>query len=126
MAIDIAVAAVVIKLVACKVDGGVVANSDRCGRSSVTRQTIVSAVVELISNIALYFGIALSIHACERNRILITITIIRRLRSALGSRVIRQRGRPESIVASFVALGLVAILVFGIPVVGVFYISRLT
>ena len=30
------------------------------------------------------------------------------------------------IVASFVALSLVTILVFGIPVVGVFYISRLT
>ena len=31
-----------------------------------------------------------------------------------------------AIVASFVALGLVTILVFGIPVVGVVYISRLT
>ena len=31
-----------------------------------------------------------------------------------------------AIVASFVALSLVTILVFGIPVVGVVYISRLT
>lgn len=102
------------------------ANSDRCGRPSVTRQTIVSAVVELISNIALYFGITLSIHACERNRILITITIIRRLLSALEISAIRQRGRPESIVASLIGLGIITILVFGIPVSSVFYISRLT
>lgn len=99
------------------------ANIDRFGRPSVARQTIVSAVVELISNIAFYF---VSIHACERNRILIAITIIRGLRSTLSFRVIRQRGHLGNTVASLVALGVVAILVFGIPVGSVVYISRLT
>lgn len=56
----------------------------------------------------------------------IVLLITRRLRSTLGFRVIRQRICLESIVVSLVALGLVTILIFGIPVVGAVYTSRLT
>lgn len=62
---------------------------------------------------------------CNSSGLIDRLPIIRGLRSALGSRVIRRRGRPESIVASLVALGLVTILVFGIPG-SVAYTSRLT
>lgn len=52
-------------------------------------------------------------------------TIIRRLSITLGLRVIGRRARRDS-VARLVALGLVTILAFGIPVVGAVYTSRLT
>lgn len=63
---------------------------------------------------------------CNSSDLIDGLSIIRRLRSTLGFRVIRQRICLGSIVASLAALDLVTILVFGIPVVGVVYISRLT
>lgn len=74
----------------------------------------------------IYFKFPSLTFICNSSGLIDRLPIIRGLRSALGSRVTRRRGRPESIVASLVALGLVTILVFGIPVVGVFYTSRLT
>lgn len=53
-------------------------------------------------------------------------TIIRRLSITLGLRVIGRQACRASVTRGLVALGLVTILVFGIPVVGVIYISRLT
>lgn len=63
---------------------------------------------------------------CNSSDLIDGLSIIRRLRSTLGFRVIRQRICLGSIVASLIGLGVVTILVFGIPVVGVVYISRLT
>ena len=63
---------------------------------------------------------------CNSSDLIDGLSIIRGLRSTLGFRVIRQRICLGSIVTGLAALGLVTILVFGIPVVGVVYISRLT
>ena len=109
-----------------KVNGCVIVNGNRLLRPSIAPQKIVATVSEPISNISLYFGIAASVLASKCGRILTVRVVIRRLRSALGSRVIRQRGRLESVVASLATLTVVANLLFGIPVVGVVYVSRLT
>ncbi len=62
---------------------------------------------------------------CNSSDLIDGLSIIRRLRSTLGFRVIRQRICLGSIVASLAALDLVTILVFDIPA-SVVYISRLT
>lgn len=82
----------------------------------------------MLQHFVLIAGVQFDIFAIsrERNRVIIINAIIRRLRSILDFRIIRQRGRLGSIVASLVTLDLVAILVFGIPVGSVVYISRLT
>lgn len=52
-------------------------------------------------------------------------TISRRLRVTLGLRVVGRLALGDGVFAR-VILGIITILVFGIPVVGVVYISRLT
>lgn len=84
----------------------------------------------MVSNITLYLGIAIGTDDGRSDGILIAIFIIRslcigRLRGALGLRVIGTRVCRNGILAR-VILSIVTILVFGIPVVGVVYISRLT
>lgn len=61
-----------------------------------------------------------------RNCVLAVNTIVGRLLSALDFGVIRQRTWLGSTVAGFIALSVVTILVFGIPVGSVVYTSRLT
>lgn len=62
---------------------------------------------------------------CNSSDLIDRLPIIRGLRSALGSRVIGRQIRRSGIF-SFATLSVVTILVFGIPVVGVVYISRLS
>ena len=65
-----------------------------------------------------------SILCSKCDRALIVSIIIRRLHGALGLRLIGCRVCYGILVR--LILGVAAILVFGIPVVGVIYISRLT
>lgn len=62
---------------------------------------------------------------CNSSDLIDRLSIIRGLRSALAFRTIGSRIRRSS-VFSLATLTVVTILVFGIPVVGVFYTSRLT
>lgn len=131
----------VIKLIARKVDRSVFVDGDRLARTNISSQTQlcglvrrgkgkvrrqVSVIVQQRVPIRILLKFLIHTFICNSSDLIDRLPIIRGLRSALGSRVIRQRGRPESIVASPVALGLVTILVVGIPVVGIVYISRLS
>lgn len=125
----------------CKVDRSVLVDGDRRARTYISSQTQLCGLVRRGKGkvrcqvfvtlqqrvpILIYLKSRNLTFICNSSDLIDRLSIIRGLRSALGSRVIRRRGRPESIVAGLVALGLVTILVFGIPVVGVVYISRLT
>ncbi len=66
-----------------------------------------------------------SILCSKCDRTLVVSIIIRRLHGALGLRVIGCRVWCNGILVRLI-LGIAAILVFGVPVVGVFYISRLS
>ena len=90
----------------------------------------LAAVVEFPRNITIYLVIVIVTDAGGGNCVFVAIFIIRslcvgRLRGALGLRVIGCRVWCNGILVRLI-LGIAAILLFGIPVVGVFYISRLT
>lgn len=95
---------------------------------NIFSQTILARPFILLQHFVYIAGVQFVIFAIsrERNRVIIINAIIRRLLGILDLSAIGQRGRPESIVASLIGLGVVTILVFGIPVGGVVYISRLT
>lgn len=83
-----------------------------------------------MSNITVYLDIVIVTDAGRGDCVVIVIFIIGRLcvgrlRGALGFRAIGSRVCCNDIFAR-AALDVVTILVFGIPVVGVFYTSRLT
>ena len=122
-----------------KINRGVLPDSNRYGRANVSSQTQLFGLIlhgKIDSQIIVtrqqrvivrIFLKSLSLaFICNSSDLIDRLSIIRRLRSTLGFRVIGQRGRLGSIVASLVALGLVTLLVFGIPVGSVVYISRLT
>lgn len=93
-----------------------------------TRQLELAAIGKCLSNIAAYLGIVIGTDG--GGSVFIVIFIIRRLcvgrlRVTLDLRVVGRQACGSGVFAR-VALGLVTILVFGIPVVGVVYISRLT
>lgn len=73
----------------------------------------------------IYFKFPSLTFICNSSGLIDRLPIIRGLRSALGSRVIGRQIRRSGIF-SFATLSVVTIPVFGVPVVGVFYISRLT
>lgn len=90
----------------------------------------LAAVVEFPRNITIYLVIVIVTDAGGGNCVFVAIFIIRslcvgRLRGALGPRVIGCRVWCNGILVRLI-LGIAAILLFGIPVVGVFYISRLS
>lgn len=90
----------------------------------------LAAAAEFPRNITIYLGIVIVTDAGGGNCVFVAIFIIRslcvgRLRGALGLRVIGCRVWCNGILAR-VIFDIVTILVFGIPVVGVSYISRLT
>ena len=124
-----------------KVDRSVLVDGDRRARTYISSQTQLCGLVRRGKGkvrcqvfvtlqqrvpILIYLKSRNLTFICNSSDLIDRLSIICGLRSALGSRVIRRRGRPESIVAKLATLGLVTILVFGIPVVGVFYISRLS
>lgn len=114
--------------VAVKIDGGVFADSDLLIRIGIIRQSELAASDKFPSNIAAYLGIVIGTDG--GGSVFIVIFIIRRLcvgrlRVTLDLRVVGRQACGSGVFARAV-LGLVAILVFGIPVSGVFYISRLT
>ena len=93
-----------------------------------TRQLELAAIGKCLSNIAAYLGIVIGTDG--GGSVFIVIFIIRRLcvgrlRVTLDLRVVGRQACGSGVFAR-VALSLVTILVFGIPVSGVFYISRLT
>lgn len=90
----------------------------------------LAAVVEFPRNITIYLVIVIVTDAGGGNCVFVAIFIIRslcvgRLRGALGLRVIGCRVWCNGILVRLI-LGIAAILLFGIPIVGVFYISRLS
>lgn len=95
---------------------------------NILSQAILSHFFFSFQHVVNIAGVQIGIFAIGSGRdcILIISAIIRGLRSTLSFRVIRQRGHLRSAVASLAALDLVTILVFGIPVGSVVYISRLT
>ena len=123
----------------CKVNRGVLADSNRCGRTNISTQTQICGFVHrgkvrrqvtVTVQQRIPFRILLKFlcfaFVSNSSDFIGKLSIIRRLRRTFGFRVIRQRDHPESIVASLAALDLVTILVFGTLVVSVAYISRLT
>lgn len=93
-----------------------------------TRQLELAAIFKCLSNIAAYLGIVIGTDG--RGSVFIVIFIIRRLcvgrlRVTLDLRVVGRQACGSGVFAR-VALSLVTIQLFGIPVVGVVYISRLT
>lgn len=90
----------------------------------------LAAAAEFPRNITIYLGIVIVTDAGGGNCVFVAIFIIRslcvgRLRGALGLRVIGCRVWCNGILVRLI-LGIAAIQLFGIPVVGVVYISRLT
>ncbi len=88
----------------------------------------LAAIGKCLSNIAVYLGIVIGTDG--GGSVFIVIFIIRRLcvgrlRVTLALRVVGRQPCGSG-VFSLATLNLVTILVFGIPVVGVVYISRLT
>lgn len=95
-----------------------------------TRQLELAAFGEFPRNITLYLGIVIGTDAGGGNCAFVAIIIIRslcigRLRVTLDLRVVGRQACGSGVFAR-VALSLVTIQLFGIPVVGVFYTSRLT
>lgn len=93
-----------------------------------TRQLELAAFGKCLSNIAVYLGIVIGTDG--GGSVFIVIFIIRRLcvgrlRVTLDLRVVGRQACGSGVFAR-ATLNLVTILVFGIPVVGVFYNSRLT
>ena len=93
-----------------------------------TRQLELAAIGKCLSNIAAYLGIVIGTDG--GGSVFIVIFIIRRLcvgrlRVTLDLRVVGRQACGSGVFAR-VALSLVTIQLFGIPVVGVFYTSRLT
>lgn len=93
-----------------------------------TRQLVLAAIDKCLSNIAAYLGIVIGTDG--GGSVFIVIFIIRRLcvgrlRVTLDLRVVGRQACGSGVFAR-VALSLVTIQLFGIPVVGVVYISRLT
>lgn len=114
--------------VAVKIDGGVFVDDNLLIRIGITRQSKRTATGESSSNVTVYLDIAIVTDGSDSVFVAIFIIgrlCVGRLRGALGFRAIGSRVCCNDIFAR-VTLGLVTILVFGIPVVGVFYISRLT
>ena len=109
--------------VAVKIDGGVFVDDNLLIRIGITRQSKRTATGESSSNVTVYLDIAIVTDGSDS--VFVAIFIIGRLCGALGFRAIGSRVCCNDIFAR-VTLGLVTILVFGIPVVGVFYTSRLT
>lgn len=95
----------------------------RRGKVKVRRQVFISLQQRV--PILIYFKSRTLTFICNSSDLIDRLSIIRGLRSALGSRAIGSRIRRSS-VFSLATLSVVTILVFGIPVVGVVYISRLT
>ena len=95
---------------------------------NIFSQTILARPFILLQHFVYIAGVQFVIFAIsrERNRVIIINAIIRRLLGILDLSAIGQRIWLGSAVAGLVALGLVAILVFGIPVVAAVYTSRLT
>lgn len=95
---------------------------------NIFSQTILARPFILLQHFVYIAGVQFVIFAIsrERNRVIIINAIIRRLLGILDLSAIGQRIWLGSAVASFVALGIVAIQLFGIPASGVVYISRLT
>lgn len=125
----------------CKVDRSVLVDVDRRARTYISSQTQLCGLVRRGKGkvrcqvfvtlqqrvpILIYLKSRNLTFICNSSDLIDRLSIICGLRSALGSRVIRRRGRPESIGVSLAVLGLVAILVFGIPVGRFVYISRLS
>ncbi len=113
-----------------KIDGGVCGDGDPLIRKGRIRQSKLAAIGKSLSNITAYLGIAIGTDAGGSNRVFVVLFIIRklrvgRLRGTLGLRVIGGRVCCNGIFARTI-LGIVTILVFGIPASSVAYISRLT
>lgn len=114
--------------VAVKIDGGVFVDSDPLIRIGIIRQSELAAIGKCLRNIAAYLGIVIGTDG--GGSVFIVIFIIRRLyvgrpRVALGLRVVGRQACGSGVFARAIP-GIVTIQLFGIPVVGVFYISRLT
>ncbi len=114
--------------VAVKIDGGVFVDGNLLIRIGITRQSKRTATGESSSNVTVYLDIAIVTDGSDS--VFVAIFIIGRLcvgrpLGTLNFRAIGSRACCDVILARAV-LGLVTILVFGIPVVGVIYISRLT
>ena len=80
---------------------------------------------ECVSNIPIYLGIAISTDVGRSDRIFIVSLIVGRLRVTLNFRAISSRVCCDVVLARAI-LGIIAILVLGIPASSVVYISRLT
>ena len=114
--------------VAVKIDGGVFVDDNLLIRIGITRQSKRTATGESSSNVTVYLDIAIVTDGSDS--VFVAIFIIGKLcvgrqRDTLGLHAIGSRARSSGVFARAV-LGIIAILVFGIPVVGVVYISRLT
>lgn len=99
-------------------------------RKGRIRQSKLAAIGKSLSNITAYLGIAIGTDADGSDRVFVVLFIIRRLRvgrlhGVLGLRVIGGRVCCNGIFVRL-TLGIIAILVFGIPASSVAYISRLT
>lgn len=95
---------------------------------NIFSQTILARPIFLLQHFVYIAGVQFDIFAIsrERNRVIIINAIIRRLLGILDLSAIGQRIWLGSTVAGLVTLGLATILVIGIPVGSVVYISRLT
>lgn len=122
------------------VDRSFFVDGDRLARTNISSQTQLCGLVRRGKGkvrcqvfvtlqqrvpLRIYFKFPSLTFICNSSGLIDRLPIIRGLRSALGSRVIGRRIRRSGIF-SFATLSVVTILVFGIPVGSVVYISRLT
>ena len=113
-----------------KIDSSVFGDGDLLIRIGKIRQSELAAIGERLSNITFHLVIAIGTDGSGSDSVFIVSFIIRRLcvgrlRVALDLRVVGRQACGSGVFARAI-LGIVAILVFGITVVGVSYISRLS
>ncbi len=113
-----------------KIDSSVFADSDLLIRIGIIRQSELAAIGKCLSNITFHLVIAIGTDGSGSDSVFIVSFIIGRLcigrlRGALGLRVVGRQSRGSGVFARAI-LGIITIQLFGIPIVGVFYISRLT
>ena len=108
-----------------KIDSSVFADSDLLIRIGIIRQSELATIGKCLSNITFHLVIAIGTDGSGSDSVFIVSFIIGRLRGALGLRVVGRQSRGSGVFARAI-LGIITIQLFGIPIVGVFYISRLT
>lgn len=113
-----------------KIDSSVFGDGDLLIRIGKIRQSELAAIGERLSNITFHLVIAIGTDGSGSGSVFIVSFIIRRLcigrlRGALGLRVVGRQSRGSGVFARAI-LGIIANLLFGTPVSGAVYTSRLT